>query len=141
MKYTFNRLIEFNEKAKEFYRTVRTESAFSNAIDDAVERIRPHFEGKDGYNYRANRINRSTAAKDEKHKGILLTDNNGRFLYTSAGLQRRDDEMNALGEEEIELEFEYCDEVPEMNLEMQKIFKGIVINPIKKEVATLEVVQ
>jgi len=147
MKYTFNRLIEFNEKAKEYYRTVRVESPFSEAIDNAVEIIRPHFEGKDGYNYRANRINRSTAAKDEKHKGVIMTDSNGRFLYTASGLQKRDDDMNELSEEEIELEFNYVDDsiVPEMSLEHLKIFRGIIINPdyttIKKEAPALSIAE
>ena len=141
MNYTFNRLIEFNEAAKNWYRTQKEETEFSNAIDIMVERIRPHFEGEDGYNKRANRINRSTAIKDSKHKGVIVTNGYGQYQYTIGGLEKRDELMHKLGEELIDIEPMDCSLFPDMTLEQNKIFKGI-INEVKIEksvpVLTLE---
>lgn len=139
----FNKLIEFNNVAKRWFQTQTKETLFSKSIERAVELIRPYFEDKGGYNERANKINRDTAAKDTKHSGVLLTDQMGAFRYTVAGLQRRDDLMNELGEEIVEIDFEdcYCSELPELTLEQKMILKGIVINPIKKEVPALAIAE
>jgi hypothetical protein len=128
-KFTFNKLIEFNEIAKRYFASHKQENDFTRCLERNIEIIRPHFEGKGGYNERANKINRATAAKDSKNKGVLLTDNRGVFLYTEAGLQRRDDEMNLLGEELIEIENEFCYDIPDdLTIEHKMILRGIIID-------------
>ena len=139
MKITYNKAIEFNEAAKAWYRTQREETELSAAIDTMVERIRPHFEGKNGYNQRANSINRTTAVKDTKHKGAIVTNGYGQFQYTQSGLDKRDELMDVLGEELIDIETIECGEVKDLTLEQRKIFSNVIkFNKATIPILTLE---
>lgn len=129
--FTYNKLIEANSVAKTFFLRNTKETPFSKTLERFFELARPFIENKGGYNERANKINRETAAKDPKRHGTIALDANGVYLYTAAGLQRRDDLMNELGEETIEFEPEFCadKDVPVLSLSDQLILKGIVIHP------------
>ncbi|MET7253473.1 hypothetical protein [Dyadobacter fermentans] len=130
MLTTYKKLIEFFSLANNYLQSAEEskekDTPLSDALTDAIEEWKPNIQK---YNKQLDRLRRKFAEKDKKTT-VLLKDAHGHYLFTEDGENRLDDAIEELQDEEIHIETNCIDQVPEdLHRGYLKGFKGFVIDP------------